>query len=467
MSFVDRTWRNGLFIWNNNTYGDSDNVLGIWETLDIRIGNKNIFTLWNQVDHIENNANSIFGGEILSGVAWNNNVFSFGNNNSLFNNIDSIFFWFKNNWSNESNKFIIGSNDKRFFQVDIDTGEMIIADNVGNVWEALVSQWPGQHPTWQSIWASGVTWGINGLTLIGSDLRLWWTLNQNTVITHAGRTLFYDLSSINTQNGITMGANVLTTGTILNIDSSYNLLNSTNGLLRVANTSASSSWVLARFQANSTLDSWVTFLTNGNVGIGDSSPSSLFSVWSWDLFQINTSGFALAQGGTAGTPSYTFVADPDTGMYRPANNSLRFAAGWNTVWRMDTAWWMLGDGGTAPVSLVHIGWGANASTFRMTNNLSGNTASDWFFINYTGTGVSLNNMENAEMSFWTNNLERMRILSNGNIAISQTGATEKLEVNGGIKIGNSGTTCNAWAAGTIRWNGTNFQGCTGTGWLNF
>jgi hypothetical protein len=433
-SFVDNHGRNGLFIGNHNTYGDSENVLGIWDTLDIRDGNINIFTLWYQVDHIENNQNAFFWGEIVSGMAGNRNFFSFWNENSYSDNTDSVFFGFKNNWNNQIYKFSVGSNGKRWFQVDIDNWEVLFADNAWTFWQALISQWAGLAPQWQDLPSySWLTWALNGLWVSGNNVQLGGTLLNDTVITHAGKRLTFDLSSINTQNGITMGANILTTGTILNIDSSYNLLNSTNGLLRVANTSASSSWVLARFQANSTPDSGVTFLTNGNVGIADSSPTALFTVGSGDLFQINSAGFAFAPWGTAGAPSYSFVADPDTGMYRPTNNSLRFAAGGNTIGRMDTSGWMLGDGGTAPVSLVHIGWGGSNSTFRMTNNTSGNTASDWFFINFTGTWVSLNNIENADMSFWTNNTEKMRILANGNVGIWTTNPGTKFEVNGVTK----------------------------------
>ncbi len=56
--------------------------------------------------------------------------------------------------------------------------------------------------------------------------------------------------------------------------------------------------------------------------------------------------------------------------------------------------------------------------------------------------------------------------SNGNVGIGATHPTEKLEVNGAIKIGTTTSTCDAAAAGSIRWDGTNFQGCNGTAWTN-
>ena len=65
------------------------------------------------------------------------------------------------------------------------------------------------------------------------------------------------------------------------------------------------------------------------------------------------------------------------------------------------------------------------------------------------------------MAFLTNNTdERVRITSSGNVGIMVTDPDEVLEVNGAIHIG---TTANT-NAGTIRWNGTNFQGYDGSTW---
>jgi hypothetical protein len=38
-------------------------------------------------------------------------------------------------------------------------------------------------------------------------------------------------------------------------------------------------------------------------------------------------------------------------------------------------------------------------------------------------------------------------------------------LTGSLQVGSSGATCNSAAAGTIRWDGTNFLGCNGTEWL--
>ena len=48
----------------------------------------------------------------------------------------------------------------------------------------------------------------------------------------------------------------------------------------------------------------------------------------------------------------------------------------------------------------------------------------------------------------------------GNVGIGVLAPTESLEVNGGVKVGNSTNT----NAGTIRWTGTDFEGYNGTEW---
>lgn len=64
---------------------------------------------------------------------------------------------------------------------------------------------------------------------------------------------------------------------------------------------------------------------SGNVGVGDNSPASLFTVGNGDLFQVNSSGYALHPLGAVGTPSISFVGDPDTGLWSSAANTLNFS----------------------------------------------------------------------------------------------------------------------------------------------
>ena len=59
--------------------------------------------------------------------------------------------------------------------------------------------------------------------------------------------------------------------------------------------------------------------------------------------------------------------------------------------------------------------------------------------------------------------ERMRINSDGNVGIGTKEPVELLDINGGLKIGNSLNS----NPGTIRWTGENFEGFDGSEWLSF
>jgi hypothetical protein len=82
----------------------------------------------------------------------------------------------------------------------------------------------------------------------------------------------WNWSTATTQHPMIITANALTTGSLLKLTTSSAAVNSNNGLLNVANTSASVDGILARFQANSAFNSGMTLLNSGRVGIGVVSP---------------------------------------------------------------------------------------------------------------------------------------------------------------------------------------------------
>lgn len=83
--------------------------------------------------------------------------------------------------------------------------------------------------------------------------------------------------------------------------------------------------------------------------------------------------------------------------------------------------------------------------------------------NSFGATASIGTNDLNDLILKSNNTEGLRLDQSGNVSIG-TGldGLEKLDVNGGIKIGNtSGSN-----AGTLRWTGTDFEGYDGSGWVS-
>ena len=83
----------------------------------------------------------------------------------------------------------------------------------------------------------------------------------------------------------------------------------------------------------------------------------------------------------------------------------------------------VGIGTTSPVRPLHVhGASSGDIVFAMTNNSTGATTSDGFNIIIEGPtpDVLLRNRENSNMRFLTNNTERMRIHSDGDVSIGGT-----------------------------------------------
>lgn len=67
-------------------------------------------------------------------------------------------------------------------------------------------------------------------------------------------------------------------------------------------------------------------------------------------------------------------------------------------------------------------------------------------------------------SAWNDN--QLLLASDGRVGVGVAAPVARLDVAGGVRVAGHEVTCAAAIAGTIRWNGTNFQGCNGQKWLN-
>ena len=115
-----------------------------------------------------------------------------------------------------------------------------------------------------------------------------------------------------------------------------------------------------------------------------------------------------------------------------------------------------------------------ASAMTLVNTSS--TAGAGVGVNFRGSSVPIANVEavfedastqNSYLKFETRGsaslTERMRIISTGNVGIGTTSPTAKLDVAGGVRIGDVTTCTSSSNAGTIRFNGGGLQFCSAAG----
>lgn len=339
----------------------------------------------------------------------------------------------------------------------------------------------------------------------------------------------WNWSTATTQSPMSMSANALTTGSAMNVTTSSASLNSTNGLLNVANTGASTNGILARFQSNSTAGSGLTVLTNGNVGIGTTSPASALQVSSSASLDGITLNAAQTAGNTVfskwignlGSGSYnSIVQSGDMGLIyggTTVTNSKGFAlAPWNASvggLRMDGVG-KVGIGLSSPAFILDV----NADftmpdPMRITRSINTQTIANNLVLdtNYSGgagaTGLGSGILFRAESSttlsrdlgslqmvfadgtdatrtgemlFSTVNSagaisERMRISGSGNVGVGTTSPEAKLDVvdtsttTSAIIVPRAGNFTGTEVNGMIRYNTTStlFEFRQNGSWVNY
>jgi hypothetical protein len=143
---------------------------------------------------------------------------------------------------------------------------------------------------------------------------------------------------------------------------------------------------------------------------------------------LNASFFNLIQDNTG---TYFYADKTGTGTYLP----MVFNAGGNERMRIvggtgsDVGY--VGIGTASPSSVLHAyRAGSTEVAFKATNGTS-----NWLFGNLsTGMGM-VYGPEAQPFGIWTNNTERMRIDSSGNVGIGTASPGVKLDVNGALRVG--------------------------------
>jgi hypothetical protein len=159
------------------------------------------------------------------------------------------------------------------------------------------------------------------------------------------------------------------------------------------------------------------FDSNGRLGINTTSPDALLTV----------NGVGAFGDGAASTPSISNTGDLNTGVWFPAADTIAFSTGGSERLRMDdnnrllfgTTSAFYGSAGRAEFDI-------NGSSEAILAFGTGGTAKGYLF--HDGTTQFLYNVANGALTFGTNNAERMRIDSSGNVGIGATSLSYKLDI---------------------------------------
>ena len=226
----------------------------------------------------------------------------------------------------------------------------------------------------------------------------------------------YALTALTTTGTATFGGNVGVTGTV---DASSTVTGTafipdgssapSNGIyLPSANTLGLATASTGRLFVDS----------NGNLGIGDSSPGAKLDV---------VGGVKAAAGSTFnGDMGYTFRSggDEDGGMFSPADNEICFAT--NNSRRLTIKGDKVGIGVASPSTALHINdSGASAVELRLQNSEGvGKVINDGDKLTYAADGHVFQSESGSALGAWT---------TAARLGVNTTSPTETLDVNGTAK----------------------------------
>ena len=174
------------------------------------------------------------------------------------------------------------------------------------------------------------------------------------------------------------------------------------------------------------------FAGDGKIGIGTTSPNATLNVNG--TIRAENERF-LAGREDASAPAYAFHDDADTGMFNVANNTLCFSTAGSEKMRLGSSG-RLGIGTDSASQLLHIKSTTDAA-IKIEADSDNANEDDNAYIEFSQDGglvtsyvgfdtntneFTVNQIFGAELTFKTNNVQRMRIDSEGHIGINMTPA---------------------------------------------
>jgi len=178
---------------------------------------------------------------------------------------------------------------------------------------------------------------------------------------------------------------------------------------------------------------------------------------------ITGSTTATFAAGAVGTPSIAAHGDTNTGIFFPAADTIAFTEGGAEAMRIDSSG-NVGIGTTTLNDRFNL-YNSGSVYQRWQNSNTGTGGSDGYQIGIDSSGNAFNwQYENLYLAFATNNTERMRITSAGNVGIGTSSPNAKLQINVG---GSGGSVINFDGYNAFGWSDSdhlNIGGITSSQW---